>query len=92
MTSDLREGAEILNDSDFTSFAAWMHDFVHDDRSYQEELAQQRTSGMQPASIPVLVKGGYQPPVTVTATGRAPTVTYQPRGLTGAAFLVKSIV
>ncbi|MCP2086069.1 UNVERIFIED_ORG: hypothetical protein J2Y81_002086 [Paraburkholderia sediminicola] len=73
------EGAETLNDRDFTSFIAWMQGFVHDDSSYKSELAQQRAAGMQPAPIPVLVKGGYQPPVTVTTTGRAPTVTYQPR-------------
>jgi hypothetical protein len=73
------EGAEVLNDRDLTSFIAWMQGFVHDDSSYKSELAQQRAAGMQPASVPVLVKGGYQPPVTVTTTGRAPTVTYQSR-------------
>ncbi|WP_144154764.1 hypothetical protein [Paraburkholderia sp. BCC1885] len=73
------EGAEVLNDRDFTPFIAWMHGFVHDDSSYKSELAQQRAAGKQRASISVLVKGGYQPPVTVTTTGRTPTVTYQPR-------------
>jgi hypothetical protein len=73
------EGAEVLNDRDFTSLKGWMHGFVHDDSSYKSELAQQRASGMQHASIPVLVKGGYQPPVTITQAGRAPTVSYQPR-------------
>src|SRR5260370_615785 len=72
------EGAEVLNDRDFTSLLAWMR-FVHDDSTYKSELAQQRASGMQRASIPVLVKGRYQPPVTITQTGRAPTISYQPK-------------
>ncbi|MDN7178577.1 hypothetical protein M0D69_11195 [Caballeronia sp. SEWSISQ10-4 2] len=73
------EGAEVLNDRDFTSLLAWMQSFVHDDSSYGSELAQQRAAGMPLTSIPVLVKGGYQPPVTITQTGRAPTISYQPR-------------
>jgi len=73
------EGAEVLNDRDFTSLLAWMQSFVHDDSSYSSELAQQRAGGMPRTSIPVLVKGGYQPPVTITQTGRAPTISYQPR-------------
>ncbi|WP_158934064.1 hypothetical protein [Burkholderia sp. S171] len=73
------EGAEVLNDRDFTSLQAWMRRFVNNDSSYKSELALQRTGVTPRGSIAVLVKGGYQPPVTITQTGRAPTVSYQPR-------------
>lgn len=73
------EGAEELNDRDFSSFQAWMQGFVHADGSYESELSQQRASGAH-ISIPVLVKGGYQPSVTISATGKTPVVSYQPRG------------
>ena len=72
------EGAEALNDRDFSSLQAWMRDFVHSDNSYESDLAQQQATGTR-MSIPVLVKGGYQPPVTIRTTGRHPTVSYQPR-------------
>ncbi|CAG4885727.1 hypothetical protein [Paraburkholderia saeva] len=73
------EGAEVLNDRDFTSLQAWMKGFVHDDMEYKKELENQALGIGSRGPIAVLVKGGYQPPVTITRTGVAPTISYQPR-------------
>jgi hypothetical protein len=73
------EGAEVLNDRDFTSLQAWMKGFVHDDMEYKKALENQGLGIGSRGPIAVLVKGGYQPPVTITRTGVAPTISYQPR-------------
>ncbi|WP_421378507.1 hypothetical protein ACOCG7_30760 [Paraburkholderia sp. DD10] len=73
------EGAEVLNDRDFTSLQAWMKGFVHDDMEYKKALENQTLGIGSRGPIAVLVKGGYQPAVTITRTGIAPTISYQPR-------------
>lgn len=72
------EGAEVLNDRDFASFLSWMK-FVHDDLEYKKTLDNQALGIGQCGPIPILVKGGYQPSLSITQTGRAPTISYQPR-------------
>lgn len=72
------EGSEVLNDRDFASLLSWM-EFAHADGEYRKALDSQKLSIGQNGPIPILVKGGYQPPLSITQTGRAPTITYQPR-------------
>jgi len=73
------EGAEVLNDRDLTSLQAWMNEFVHDDADYMKALENQTLGIGSRSPIAVLVKGGYQPAVTITRTGIAPTISSQPR-------------
>ncbi|WP_296661864.1 hypothetical protein [Paraburkholderia sp.] len=73
------EGAEALNDRDFSSLQAWIGGFVHGDSEYRKALDNQKLGIGQRGPISILVKGGYQPSLSITRTGRAPTISYQPR-------------
>ncbi|WP_322034318.1 hypothetical protein [Paraburkholderia tropica] len=72
------EGSEVLNDRDFASLLSWM-EFVHADVEYRKALDSQKFGIGQNGPIPILVKGGYQPPLSIAQKGRAPTISYRPR-------------